>query len=139
MLIKFKKLRPDAILPSYATSMDVGLDVHLTHKIKEENGVHYYGTGLAVKAPDGFYMEIHPRSSLPSRGWMLANSTGIIDPGYRGELIVALVPIGEPSFIEFPARYVQLILRQAYQGQVMFVDELDTTDRGVQGFGSTDK
>lgn len=138
-MIKFKKLRHDAILPSYATSMDVGLDVHLTHKIKEENGIHYYGTGLAVQAPDGFYVEIHPRSSLPSRGWMLANSTGIIDPGYRGELIVALVPITDVPDIKFPVRYVQLVTRKIHRMDATFVDDLDPTDRGEQGFGSTGK
>lgn len=138
MELKFKRLSPDAKIPSYATSMDVGLDVHLTHLIKVENGVHYFGTGLAVEPSDGYYVEIHPRSSLPKRGWMLANSTGIIDPGYRGELIVALVPVGDPVHVELPARYVQLVTRKIYRPHIHVVDELSDTDRGDGGFGSTD-
>lgn len=137
MILKIKLLNNKAIIPYYASSMDVGLDIHLTHKIKEENGISYFGTGLSIEPPDGYYMEIHPRSSLPSKGWMLANSTGIIDPGYRGELIVALIPVEESLDISFPAKYVQLILRQIYRPRISIEDNLSVTDRGNAGFGST--
>lgn len=91
--IKFKKLDPDALIPTRETPGSTGLDLATTGEYTEGKDVVYWKTGLAVQPPKGYYLEIHPRSSLHKKGWMLVNSTGIIDSDYRGELIIALVPI----------------------------------------------
>ena len=93
-VIKFKKLSEEAVIPKRETDGSVGMDLSTTGKFdKGTNNVYYWKTGLSVEPPEGCYFEIHPRSSLHKKGWMLVNSTGIIDTDYRGELIVPLLPI----------------------------------------------
>ena len=136
--ISFKKLDPRAIIPKRATKGSVGLDLTFID-YKSIGSIIYLNTGLAVQPPSGFYFEIHARSSLHKKGWMLANSVGIIDPDYRGELIVAVRPIGstKPELIKPGTRVAQLILRKSFMEHINIVEEeLCETER-MGGFGST--
>ena len=107
-------------------------------KVKEENGVAWFDTGIAVEPPEGYYFELVGRSSISKSGYMLANNIGIIDDSYRGSILVALVKIN-PSApdLELPCRLVQLIPRQLVLMEPKEVDELSDTIRGTGGFGSS--
>lgn len=144
-LIRFKKLDPNAIIPTNAHSDDVGLDVSIIRVVKTmvcPSGMYvaYFGTGLAVQPPDGYYFDMIPRSSFHKTGWLVANSVGVIDPNYRGELIVACATTGRfTPHPEFPMRAVQLVLRKIHKFDTIEVVEADLTEteRGTGGFGST--
>jgi dUTP pyrophosphatase len=129
------------IIPKKAYPSDVGYDLTLIRHVKNINSVtDMYDSGISVTVPDGFYIEIVPRSSLSKFGYIMANSIGIIDPSYTGTLRVVLtkvVPDADPISLPF-ARF-QLIPRKLYS----FVTEISSepqrkTIRGDGGFGSTD-
>ena len=139
MIIKCVKRHKDAILPSRAHQTDVGYDLTAIRKHKVlENGAILYDTGIAVKPPSGFYIEIVPRSSISKTGYMLANSVGTIDPDYTGNLYIALVKVTPTApELRLPFTKCQFVLRKAYYGVVEEVDHLCSTERGAGGFGST--
>lgn len=135
---KYKKTRIDAVAPSKAHITDTGYDLHLVEKVKEENGMVMYDTGIAVKPPHGYYFELVGRSSISKSGYIMANSVGIIDTSYRGSLKVALIKVNKDMpDLELPCRLVQLIPRQFLHLDAQEVDELDATSRGDGGFGSS--
>lgn len=135
---KFKKTLPDAVTPSKAHPDDSGFDLHLIKKLKEENGVVWYTTGLAVAPPQGYYFELVGRSSISKSGYMLANNIGIIDASYRGDLMVALIKVNPAApELQMPCRLVQLIPRSLILMEAKEVTELDATARGAGGFGSS--
>ena len=96
-------------------------------------------TGLKCAVPEGYYLEIHPRSSLGfKKDVMLANTVGIIDAHYRGEIKIALHNNSPLNVcIEDGERVVQCMLKKVEDVESVVVDELDETDRGEGGFGST--
>lgn len=98
-----------------------------------------FHTGLKCAIPEGYYLEVHPRSSLGfKKEIMIANTVGIIDAHYRGELIVALHNNSiVPQVIENGERVVQCMLKKVEDVENIEVDELDETDRGEGGFGSS--
>jgi dUTP pyrophosphatase len=125
---------PNAIPPEKARFSDTGYDLHLMKKLKEENGIVYYTTGVRVKPEKGYYLDIVPRSSLIKMGWTLANNVGIIDNLYRGDLIIALNPVGTvQKELVLPFKAVQAIPRKVIQAQLKRVETLDSTDRGDSG------
>jgi dUTP pyrophosphatase len=135
---KFKKMHPEAIAPKKAHATDTGFDLWLVEKVKEENGMVMYDTGIAVKPPHGYYFELVGRSSISKSGYIMANSVGIIDASYRGSLKVALIKVNkEMPDLELPCRLVQLIPRQLFHLNAVEVEELDVTSRGDGGFGSS--
>lgn len=141
--IKVLMCDSNAQIPSRQHPDDIGCDVTLISRLdgKTEDTVGevtYFGTGIKIKPPKGYFVEIVPRSSLHKRGYMLANSVGIIDPGYRGEVVVALYKFKECDDLELPNNSVQIILRKANYAHVQIVETLDDTERGDGGFGSTD-
>jgi len=86
----------------------------------------------------GYYIEIVPRSSLSKSGYMLANSVGIIDSSYRGNIYIALIKIDDDAEeIQFPFRCCQFVVRKQYDMTFIQKDEFDTTHRADGGFGST--
>jgi deoxyuridine 5'-triphosphate nucleotidohydrolase len=140
--LQVKKIRPDAIIPSKAHPLDSGFDISVVHIVKREfgPGVILYGTGLVVRPPDGYYIDLVARSSLCKAGWMIANCVGIIDAQYRGELCVSLTKIhGNAKPLELPARIGQIIIRELHVCDVEEVDEICSTQRGAGGFGSSGK
>jgi dUTP pyrophosphatase len=134
------KTRKDAISPSKERASDSGYDLVLLEKIKTVGKVEFYDTGIKVKPNFGYYFQVVPRSSISKTGYMLANSIGIIDRTYLGNIIVALIKIDEsaPDLI-LPMRLVQMIPTPIVHFELDEVDNLDSneTHRGVGGFGST--
>ena len=142
--MKISLVHPDAVVPSKAHPDDVGHDLTLISLAKTfDNGVQLYDTGIRVEPPEGYYVEIVPRSSISKSAYMLANSVGIVDPGYRGNLFVALRKM-DPAApdLELPCKIAQLIVRRAETSvppiHVVFDMDETATARGTGGFGSSD-
>jgi len=134
------KADENAIIPSKAKESDAGYDLTVIREVKKLTGnVTLYDTGIKVAVPHGFYCEVSPRSSLSKSGYMLANSIGIIDRSYTGNILIALAKIDPDSpDIQLPFRCCQLIFRhQIHVEMSMTTDELNITARGEGGFGST--
>ncbi len=136
-----RRVRDDAVLPSKPNLSDVGYDLTILERVQIFNErTALYDTGLVISPPMGYYAEIVPRSSVSKSGYMLANGIGIIDPSYRGNLMIALTKVVDdtPELV-LPWKCCQLIFRPQYQ--VMFEDNSDKneTKRGEGGFGSSSK
>ena len=136
-----KKLREDAVIPHKAHETDTGYDLWVLDKHKElDNGVVMYSTGLQIQPPWGLYFEIIPRSSIIKSGYIQANSIGVVDSGYRGELFVPLYKIDKDSpDLELPKKIGQLVLRCINTCEFIERDKLHKSHRGERGFGSTDE
>lgn len=137
---KVQKKDEAAIIPFKTNSSDVGFDLTIIKKVKDlTNNTALYDTGIIVQPPKGFYVQVHPRSSLSKSGHMLANSTGIIDPGYRNTLMIALTKTDALApDLQLPFRCCQMILVRHPIIEVMEVEDIDAkTSRGLGGFGST--
>ena len=135
-----RRLDEDAILPVYAHEGDAGLDLAAMEERSFEPGERgAVRTGLAIAVPNGWVGLVHPRSGLALRsGLTVVNAPGTIDSGYRGELKVLLVNLGdEPVEVSRGDRIAQLLLQRVGHAEVVEVDELDETGRGEGGFGST--
>jgi dUTP pyrophosphatase len=138
--VAVRRLRPDAVLPSYAHPGDAGLDLTAVEAVTLEPGERTaVPTGLAVAIPVGWVGLVHPRSGLARRhGLTVANAPGTIDAGYRGEVQVLLINLGaETVHLAAGERVAQLLLQPVGQAQVVEVDDLGETARGAGGFGST--
>ena len=133
------KTDPDAIVPCKTNTSDVGFDITVIRRVKQLNGsVTLYDTGIKISMQTGYYAEIVPRSSLSKSGFMLANSVGIIDPGYTGNLYVALARndpgAAEPSL---PFRCCQLIVRPQTHATMIAID-VDDVEEAADGFALSD-
>jgi dUTP pyrophosphatase len=143
--LAFQRLRPedsDVPLPAHATEGAAGMDVcaAVAEPVTLAPGQRFaVPTGLAVAVPQGFELQVRPRSGLALKhGITCLNSPGTIDSDYRGEIRVILANLGaEPVRICRGDRIAQLVLAQSWQADVRLVDSLDATDRGSGGFGST--
>tara|TARA_R100001132_G_C3273355_1_gene95427 strand:+ start:3194 stop:4195 length:1002 start_codon:yes stop_codon:yes gene_type:complete len=135
---KYWICRGGAPPPSKSRPSDSGYDLSLVEEISSKGGVTFYGTGVKVQPPDGHYFDLVPRSSLQKSGYLLANNVGVIDHGYRGELIVGLYKFNKrASKLELPFRAVQIIPRKISHFIPVEGEDLDSTVRGDGGFGST--
>lgn len=121
-------------------STDSGYDITIIEKIKQIGAVEFYDTGISVKPPFGYYFDLVPRSSLSKSGYILANSVGIIDRTYTGNIIVPLIKL-DKSFpdIQVPLRVVQLIPRRIVHFDYIEIKNHKKTIRGSNGFGSSGK
>ena len=139
-MLKIKKLNEAAETPSYACHGDAGLDLKAISITVTEDYIEY-GTGLAIEIPYGFAAFIYPRSSISNYSLILANSVGVVDSGYKGELKVRFKKIGDKDRIyEIGNKVAQLVLMPiAIANSIEVVDELSATDRGTGGFGHTGK
>lgn len=137
-VIAVSRLEPSAPLPSKVRVSDSGYDLSLIAVRKQVGQVVLYGTGLAVEPPVGWYFDVVARSSLIKTGYIVANSVGVIDRAYRGEILVPLLKV-DPACpdLELPARAVQLVPRPIVHFPVVDVGALSTTERGALGFGSS--
>jgi dUTP pyrophosphatase len=135
------RLREDAIVPERAYSGDAGLDLSSCERIELAPGERaLVGTGLAVAIPEGYAGFVQPRSGLAARhGLSVVNSPGLVDSGYRGELRVVLLNTDtkEPFVVEPGMRIAQLVVLPVPEVELVEVDELPASDRGVRGFGSS--
>jgi len=128
--------------PEYATSQSAGLDLraNLTESITLKSLARtLVKTGLFIELPEGYEAQVRPRSGLAyKKGITVLNSPGTIDADYRGEIGVILVNLSEEEFvIENGERVAQLVIAKHEQAQWIEVENLDETDRGAGGFGST--
>ena len=141
MIVKIKKLHPNAIVPKYAKAGDAAMDLIATSMEVDGYGNLVYKTGLALEIPKGFVGLLFPRSSVSKTSMSLANSVGVIDSGYRGEVMLKYKDIGKPSSIQvvYKAgdRVGQLMIIPHPDVEFIEADELSITDRGSGGFGST--
>jgi dUTP pyrophosphatase len=136
-----KRLDPTIELPSYAYEGDAGLDLRssedVTLKPFERRLV---STGLAIAIPEGYAGFVQPRSGMALKhGLSMANTPGLIDSHYRGELKVIAINLdpSEPIVIKRGDRIAQLVIQQVPVVSLVEVEELDETDRGAGGFGSS--
>ena len=141
MELKICRLRPEAVIPERAYSGDAGLDLAACERLELAAGERAtVGTGLAVAIPAGYAGFVQPRSGLAAlHGIALVNSPGLIDSGYRGELRgVVLNTDRDSSFtIEPGMRIAQLVIMRLPEVELVEVEELPASDRGVRGFGSS--
>lgn len=150
--VKIKKLHKDAVMPTYAKHGDAGMDLTAVSKEYDEHGNVVYGTGLAFEIPNGYVGYVFPRSSNSKKDLILSNSVGVIDSGYRGEVIFKFKPVAYKAESEtihevsldflqdydIGDRIGQIIIMPYPQINFIEVDELPSSDRGVGGFGSSD-
>lgn len=141
MFVKVKKLREDAVIPSYAKQGDAGLDLVGTHIISNTDTQITYGTGLAFEIPEGYVGLIYPRSSIRKYQVMLSNSVGVVDSGYRGEVQATFNKLNGAHSISYSTgeRIVQLIIVPYPTVTLIQSDELSDSERGQGGFGSSGK
>lgn len=148
MDVKIKKLHPDAVIPKYAKDGDAGLDLTATTSWVDDVENICYGTGLAFEIPKGFVGLLFPRSSNSKKDLILSNSVGVLDSGFRGEVVFKFklstdIMLNKKGVFRHIYRYevgerIGQILILPYP-QINFIesDTLSETDRGDGGFGST--
>jgi dUTP pyrophosphatase len=136
-----KRLDPDAPVPARAHPGDAGLDLRSAIDVEVKPGERtLVPTGIAIAIPDGHAGLVLPRSGLASRhGLTMANAPGLIDAGYRGEVICAVVNLDRDNAVAIKRgeRIAQLVLVAVPDVEATEVDELPPTTRGDGGFGST--
>ena len=136
-----RRLRPEAVLPNRAYSGDAGLDLTACERLELAPGERaVVPTGLAVAIPDGYAGFVQPRSGLAARnGISVVNSPGLVDSGYRGEVLVVLLNTdARDSFVvEAGMRIAQLVVLPVPGVEVEEVEELPKTERGARGHGSS--
>lgn len=139
--VRIKRLDPSVELPSYAYEGDAGLDLRSNEDVTlAPLERRLISTGLAIALPDGYAGFVQPRSGLALReGLSMANTPGLIDARYRGELKVCAVNLDSSKdiHIERGERIAQLVIQKIPLVKLLEVDELDKTDRGEGGFGSS--
>jgi dUTP pyrophosphatase len=139
--VMIKRLDKSVELPSYAYTGDAGLDLRASESVTIEPLKRVLiPTGLAIAIPEGYAGFVQPRSGLALKlGLSIANTPGLIDSHYRGELKVIAVNLDTQSTIaiEKGERIAQLVIQQVPKVTLVEVDELDETDRGQGGFGSS--
>jgi dUTP pyrophosphatase len=137
----FRRLDPDAVLPERAHPGDAGFDLRSIEDVEVGPGERaMIGTGVAVAIPDGHAGLVLPRSGLASKhGLTLANAPGLIDSGYRGELICSVVNLDPHESVRIARgdRIAQLLVVEVPGLRPHLVDELPPSSRGDGGFGST--
>lgn len=138
--LKVVKIHKDAILPNYAHDGDAGLDIYsIEEKFLEPGERALIKTGIKIQLPKGTEAQMRPRSGLAIKhGISLVNSPGTIDEGYRGEIGVIIINHGQESFmVEKGMKICQMVIKPVWKVNVEESFELDDTERGTGGFGST--
>ena len=139
--LPIQRLRPDAVVPGRAYSGDAGLDLSSCERVELAPGERaLVPTGLAVAIPDGYAGFVQPRSGLAANhGISIVNTPGLVDSGYRGELLINLVNMDkhEAFLVEPGMRIAQLVILPIPELELVEVDELPESERGVRGFGSS--
>ncbi len=141
MLVKIKKLHADAHLPAYAhgPEEDAGLDIRSVESTTLQPGIPYaVSTGLSLEIPTGYEVQIRPRSGLALKHAItVPNAPATIDPGYRGEVKVILLNLGQSEYqVHAGDRIAQMVLAR-YEPVDWEEAELSESVRGVGGFGSS--
>ena len=140
MTVKVLRSDPEAQLPAYAHPGDAGMDVRSIEDVTLAPGARaLVHTGLVLMLPPDAEAQVRPRSGLALKhGVTVLNTPGTIDAGYRGEVGVILINLGtEPFAVEKGMKIAQLVVAPVTQSDIVEVAEVDETDRGAGGFGST--
>ena len=139
--VPIRRLRPEAVLPARAYAGDAGIDLAACERHEIGPGERaVVGTGLAVELPVGYAGFVQPRSGLAAEhGITIVNSPGLIDAGYRGEVMVILLNTDRTeSFVVEPGmRIAQLVILSVDDIELVEVEELETSERGGRGHGSS--
>lgn len=140
--LRIKVLREGAIVPGYQSEHAAGLDLHAClerARVLEPGDIAMIPCGFAMAVPAGFEAQVRPRSGLASRfGISMPNAPGTIDADYRGEVLVPLINLGREAFsVEPGMRFAQMVIAPVAHARIQRVEELDETERGTGGFGST--
>jgi dUTP pyrophosphatase len=145
MQVRFKRLSEKAVIPTYAKPGDAGMDITAIAAIMNNryNYFEYY-TGIAVEIPEGYVGLLFPRSSVSNTNLSLANCVGVVDSGYRGEITFrykfpADMTLATMQRYREGDRVGQLIILPYPKIELVEVDELNSSDRGDGGYGSTGK
>lgn len=159
MELKFKKLdykttdkdgneievKSEGILPTRATPGDAGLDLYSTRITQERDNsnkpVFVYHTDIAVEIPEGYVGLLFHKSSVAKRSIMLCNCTGVLDSGYKGEIMAKMKVTTDavPTIYAIGEPFAQLVIVPYLVAEPILVDELSETERGTKGFGEADK
>jgi len=145
MELKFKKLNEKAVLPTRSHSTDAGLDLTTYGFTQEVDAsgklVLVYHTGLAVEIPEGHMGLVFMRSSVANKSLMMTNCVGVVDSGYRGELMgkFKITTDSIPTVYQEGERVMQLIILPYPEMEPVFADELSDGDRGEKGYGSSNE
>lgn len=155
MQVKIKKLHKNAVIPKYAKQGDAGMDLVAISKTYDSDGNTVYGTGLSFEIPKGYVGLLFPRSSNAKKDLRLTNSVGVLDSGYRGEVMFKFRndnfsslnlhikeqffngEIGFNSEYDIGDRIGQIIILPYPKIEFLEVDELSETERGKDGYGSS--
>lgn len=138
MQLKFKKLHPNAKIPSYAYTGDAGLDLYIPEDLIFKKGERKsIPIGIAIEIPIGYVGILFDKSGL-SHKYGLKSYGGIIDAGYRGEIHVGMMNLSDKDY-EFKAgdKIIQILIMPVLQAEVVEVDELSNSERGEGAFGSS--
>jgi dUTP pyrophosphatase len=138
MRVNIKRLHENATIPFYAKESDAGMDLVITDIKGETEWDISYGFGISMEIPDGFMGLVFPRSSIRKTDLLLSNSVGVIDAGYRGEIQATFKKTGGAVY-KIGDRGAQLIIIPHPIVEWNEVNELNNTERGEGGFGSTGK
>ena len=138
MKLKIKKLA-DVETPAYAHEGDAGMDLRAAEQYAIKPGDSAkVKTGIAVQIPDGCVGLVFPRSGLGSKGLTMRNAVGVVDSGYRGEVMAALWNTTRADWVIYPGdRIAQLVIVPFARCEIEEAESLDDTDRGEGGYGST--
>ena len=140
MIIPIKKLKEDAILPSYAHTHDAGMDLYTVKDLLIKNGERAnIPTGIAMAIPEGYAGLIWDKSGL-SMNHGLKTLGGVVDAGYRGEIMVGVVNVGGKDYmLEKGNKIAQMLIQKVESPTLKEVTDLVGSERGGKGFGSTGK
>ena len=142
MNVKIKRLSPDSVIPTYAHPGDACMDLTAISKtVVEEDGYGYieFGYGLSFELPADHVMLVFPRSSISNTGLLTANAVGVIDENFRGEVKTRFKWIKGTTQYEVGDRVAQFMIIPRPKIELEIVDELEDSDRGSGGHGSTGK
>lgn len=138
--IKIKKLKSDAILPNYAHQGDAGMDMHAAEDVQVKKGERAkIPTGVAMEIPEGYVGLVWDKSGL-SMNHGLKTLGGVIDSGYRGEVIIGVMNLSNEDYtLKKGHKVAQLLIQKVEVPMIQEVEELEDSHRGEKGFGSTGK
>lgn len=138
MKIKIKKLHPDAVIPKYAQKGDAGMDLTAVDVVADEATLTYK-TGIAIEIPPWHVGLLFPRSSVYKTGQTLTNCVGVIDSGYRGEIMMKYTLSPYQREYDIGDRVGQIIIMPYPRIDFVEVEELTPSERGEDNYGSTGK
>lgn len=144
LTLKIKCHYSDMPHPQKANPSDSGIDVTLMKVLPKRENVFFFDTGVSIEPPQGYYVELFPRSSIYKTDFIMANSVGVIDYEYRGVIYMPMKYLGQGNGFEMAEKLIgqrvgQLVLKKLEPVQIQTVSELNDTTRGQGGFGSSGK